>query len=72
MNVFTVLPNYYYNQMITPQLTYTQPTPTVSPFLNSKLSLILVLSQALKASIISYENSLFSQNQIQNIPKNNK
>ena len=62
MNVYTVLPNYYLNQMIPPQLIYQQSTLKVPPLLSSKMSLILVLSQALKTSIISYENALLSQN----------
>jgi len=70
MNVFTVLPNYYLNQMAPPQIFYQQPALKVLPLLNSIPLIILVLSQALKASIISYEKALLSEDQNENHSKN--
>lgn len=62
MNIITILPNYYANQIIHTPLMYPQPTLTVPPILTCTLSLIKVISQALKSSIISYENALSALN----------
>jgi hypothetical protein len=70
MNAFTVLPNFYINQLKSPQLFYPQSTFKVLPLLNSISSITLVLSQALKTSIISYENVLLAENQNENRSKN--
>jgi len=71
MNVFTVLPNYYLNQMASRQLFYQQSTLKGLPLLNSIQCIILVLSQALKTSIINYKNALLSENQNEDLFKNN-
>lgn len=63
MNIITLIPNYYPNQMIPTPLVYYQPNFKQSPLLSCISSIIKVLSQALKASIISYQNALPMQNQ---------
>lgn len=58
MNVITILPNYYSNQIIHTPIIYNPPTLTVPPLLTCIMYFIIVISQALKSSIISYENAL--------------
>ena len=58
MNIITILPNYYSNQIIHTPLLYNPPTLKVPPLLIRIIYFIIVISQALKSSIISYENAL--------------
>ena len=62
MNFITILPNYYSNQFMHTPLIYPQPTLKVPPLLARTISLITVISQALKSSIISYEKALSATN----------
>lgn len=60
MNIITILPNYYSNQIIHTPLVYNPPTLKVPPLLTRIIYFIIVISQALKSSIISYENALIA------------
>jgi len=65
MNVITFFPNYYANQIVQPSLAYSPLNLKLPPIITCKSSLIVVISQALQTSIISYEKELFSQTQTQ-------
>ena len=69
MNVITFFPNYYAHQTIHPSIAYSQPNVKVPPIISRTFSLIVVISQALKTSIITYEKELFLQNQRKNSEK---
>jgi hypothetical protein len=60
MNIITILPNYYYNQIIHTPVLHNLPTLNAPPLLTCIIYFIIVISQALKSSIIIYENALFA------------